>query len=359
MRKSNEAMIGTEIIDEDMSMPLYAEETEEEIAAEEDAAEEFEQEEKKRKGIQLSVEEWEQIVKDYNGTDPRLKDIAGEKAYNAMAPFVTFLGKKFYCSYFQKYHDDLISEGCLGLVEGLKTYNPRKTKPTTWFSRSIIHYMREFIDREIHHTTTHYQGNTKKIRAYINEKEARGENWDYDDIVVHTGISLTTVINCLMIEKRNKDTVSIDQTIGDNNGALGDMLYSNIPDPEDELIKTQTKEQIYKDMQQCLTEDEMKVLILRYGFYDGIPKSAVQIEKIIGISKQDVRQTINRAEYKMRRFANLSQNYELERKSRSIYGQVKGMETFKQSGVLSAEIDSYEFDSDFDAADPFESMENI
>ena len=294
----------------------------------------------------LSHDTWKRIVRDYNSDNSYLHDRAGEDAFVAMKPFIIFLAKKFYGSYYPKYKDDLISEGSLGLIENLRSYNPDKAKPTTWFSRQILHHMRDFIDREVHHTTTHYQDSMRKIREFINEMESRGKSWTYDDIRVNTGVSLTTIINCLTIEKRNKDSVSMDQETNDGTTVLREVLYSATPNPEDQMIRKETMEELCRDMMACLNQDELDVIALRFGLYDDVQKSAPEIAAITGIPKQDIRPIQNAAEYKLRCYTNKKPHYANEKRARSIYGKTHPVELFRSEESLGHELDTLMFEED-------------
>lgn len=298
------------------------------------------------KSSALSYDKWEKLVNNYNSNNSYLHDQAGEQAFIAMKPFIIFLAKKFYGSYYPKYKDDLVSEGSLGLIENLRSYNPAKAKPTTWFSRQILHHMRDFIDREVHHTTTHYQDSMRKIREFINEMESRGKAWTYDDIRVNTGVSLTTIINCLTIEKRNKDSVSMDQETNDGTTVLREVLYSSTPNPEDQMIRKEAMEELCRDMQACLNEDEQKVIALRFGLYDDDQKSAPEIAALTGIPKQDIRLIQNQAEHKLRCYTNKNPYYASEKRARSIYGKSKPVELFRTEESLGHELDTLLFEED-------------
>ncbi|MCD8084376.1 MAG: sigma-70 family RNA polymerase sigma factor [Clostridiales bacterium] len=299
-------------------------------------------------GQTYTPEEWIQIVTLYNGDDALARNEAGEKAYYALKPFIISIAKKLYGSYMSKYSEDLLSEGALGLCESLKTYDPSRAKPTTWCYRSIVHYMREFIDREVHHTTPHYQGNIKKIRDFITEREAMGESWTFDDLVVHTGISLTTILNCITIDKRNQNTVSIEQEVGDGSATILDFMPSNMPTPEEFVIKKEGTKQLCEDMRACLNERERTVLMMHYGFDDDIQKSAAEISRLTGIRKQDIRPILNLAEYKLRKYTNYKERYATEKRERSAVGREATLSMMKSKNMLVEELDSLIFEDDPD-----------
>lgn len=316
---------------------------EEDNCTEQDLEQEFDQ----KYGQVYSQEEWTKIVEMYNGDDPVARDAAGTKAYYAMTPFIASIARRMYSSYFPRYGEDLMSEGAVGLCESLKIYDPKKGKLTTWCYRSVLHHMRAFIDREVHHTTPHYQDHIRKIRDYITKRELMGEKWTFDDIVINTGISLTTVLNCMTIEERNSHSVSLDEdyeSSDSHSSSLKECIPSNSVSPEDYVVKRESLEQLYTDMKNCLTEVERMLIILNFGFFGEDPKSSKEIETITGIRKQEIRPMLNMAEYKLRKYINYKENYADEKKGHFLYGRGAVISLLKSKETLAEELDTFVFD---------------
>lgn len=235
-----------------------------------------------------------------NGTDAEREE-AATTIYCAMMPFIKFLAKKYYSSYMPRYTEDLESAGKVGLFNNLKDYNPRKAKPTTWFSRAILHEMRDFIDSEVHHTTPHFQNHLRVIRQYINECQTKGISYTIDDIMIATGFPKQTIINCTLLYERNQNQISTEQYMGENKVSILDSLASESPDPERVAIDNESKEYIKHIMETCLTENELKVTQLRHGFFNDQTFSSSDIALKLGLRKQDIRPIMNMAERKLRR----------------------------------------------------------
>lgn len=251
-------------------------------------------------GKEYSIKEWVELVEKYNHGTPDEKNEACELIYCAMIPFIKYLAKTLYSSYMPRYTEDLESAGKIGLFNILADYDPTKAKPTTWFSRSIIHEMRDFIDQEVHHTTPHYQNHLREIKKYINECKTKGVSYTIDDIMIATGYPKQTIINCTLLYERNQNQVSMEQFVGESKLAIMDTLVSPSPNPEDVVLENEQKEMIQRIMNTYLTETERNVTKRRHGFDDNLTMSSSDIAEELGLKKQDVRPIINMAERKLR-----------------------------------------------------------
>lgn len=252
-------------------------------------------------GKTYSEEKLVALMEQYNNGTEEEKEEAATVIYCAMIPFIKYLAKKFYSSYMPRYTEDLVSAGKVGLFNNLKDYNPRKAKPTTWFSRAILHEMRDFVDAEVHHTTPHFQNHLRVIRQYINECQTKGISYTIDDIMIATGFPKQTIINCTLLYERNQNQVSMEQYLGENKMSIIDTLASESPDPEHVAIDNEAKEYIRRIMRTCLTENELMVTQLRHGFLEDQTFSSSDIALKLGLRKQDIRPIMNMAERKLRR----------------------------------------------------------
>lgn len=246
-----------------------------------------------------SEEKWVALMDKYrNGTEIEKKDTTSA-IYCAMMPFIKSIAKKFYSSYMPRYTEDLESAGKVGLFNALKDYNPKKGKLTTWSCRFIRHEMRDFIDSEVHHTTPYFQNHLRVIRQYINECQTKGISYTNDDIMIATGMPKQTVTNCILLSERNQNQISMEQYMGENKVSIMDILVSESLDPEQVVIDNESKEYIRSMMKTCLTENELRVIELRYGFFNDETFSNADIAIKLGLQKQDIRPIVNIAERKL------------------------------------------------------------
>lgn len=289
-----------------------------------------------------SAEAWKDLIANFKSDDPIARDKAGELIYKALLPFIKHVAATYYGTYFVKYGEDLISAGQVGLIESLDSYNPDKGKPTTWCFRSIIHEMRDYICREVHHTTPHYQSHLREIMSYVNDCKMKGLPCTIEDINIATGFPKQTIQNCMLLYERNQSQVSMEQYIGDNKATIADMMTSYDPSPEDTIVTKESKEAIFQIMKKKLTPLELEVLAYHHGLFGDDPKSAAEIAEITGVRKQEVRQYVNMAEYKLRLAMTYDPCFVEERRERTVKQETSKF--FKNQETLVRELDSFEFE---------------
>lgn len=293
-----------------------------------------------------SQDAWKDLIANFKSSDPLIHDQAGELIYKALLPFIKHVASKYYGTYFIKYGEDLIAAGQVGLIESLGTYNPERGKPTTWCFRQIIHQMRDFVDREVHHTTPHYQSHLREILKYVNDCKMKGLPCTIEDINIATGFPKPTIQNCMTLYERNQNQVSMEQYIGDNKATVADMMTSYDPSPEDTIINKESTEALFQIMKEELLPIELEVLGYHHGVFGDDPKSAAEISEILGLKKQDIRPMINMAEQKLRRAMTYDPRFNEERRERTARQVTSNF--FKQQENLLRELDSFEFDDETD-----------
>lgn len=250
-------------------------------------------------GKEYSVEEWILLKKKYSEGTNEEKAQATVCIYYGMEPFIKNLAKKIYGSYLARDRDDILSAGKVGLFNGIGDYDPQKAKPTIWFEKWIRNGMSEFISIEYYHTTPYYRKGMREIYKVINKYEMKGIPCTTDDIVRETGYPKQTVDNCMLIDGRNKNQVSIDALREEGKGSIIDSLAADIPDLESILLKKEKKERIKKNMESCLNETELKVTQLHYGFFNDQSFSYADIATKMGLRKQDIGPILKRARKKL------------------------------------------------------------
>lgn len=94
--------------------------------------------------------------------------------------------------------------------------------------------------------------------------------------------------------------VSLYTPIGSEDGRddsyLGDFIPSDEPSPEDVAMKNALKDITNDIISACLkSEKEVRVIRLRFGLDDGIPRTLEQVSKYLGMTKERIRQIESRA----------------------------------------------------------------
>lgn len=230
------------------------------------------------------------IMEDYHSGDPERKQYALECAIDELKGFIYSIIKKSYITYAKDNYYDLVQEGKIGIMEGMKKYDPSKSMPTTFFSPYIKHEMQLLITRQVDKTTAHYSTNIKKINKAIERFEIANTPYTNVDIAIQTGLSLETV-NQSMAIRNYREEVHSDGCLP---GVIDANLKSNhILTPEEDFMEKEEKEILYNAINDSLTPMEIKVLEMHFGINDSETFSEGEISKKLGIPKDKVKKLIN------------------------------------------------------------------
>lgn len=149
--------------------------------------------------------------------------------------------------------EDMLSIGTIGLIKGIKSYNMDK-------GNRLVTYIAKCIDNELLMTL---RGN----------------------------------------KKRSKD-VSINEPIGTDKEGNEIRLVDFLESPETNFCeKIEIKHDVLKLKElinQVLNDREREVIGLRYGFFDGIERTQIEISNIMRISRSYVSRIEKKALYKLR-----------------------------------------------------------
>lgn len=196
---------------------------------------------------------------------------------------------------------DLIQAGNMGLLKASDKFDYRlgysfTTYASFWIRQSII---RSIVD----------YGRTIRIPNHINDllirfnKEKRefialnGKNPTVEDLALKLNLDQNKVIELMDLFK---GTESLDKEVGDDGEAiLGEIIPSNDRDPFEYTFYKKRNEEINRALS-ILDIKEIEMLKRRYGL-DGYESLTLEeLGKMYGISKEAVRQKLNRIKRKIR-----------------------------------------------------------
>jgi RNA polymerase primary sigma factor len=219
---------------------------------------------------------------------------------------------KFVVSVAKKYKNlgipllDLINEGNLGLIKAAKKFDPDRdikfiSYAAWWIKQSIMKYITE-------------QGTPIKIplkaKNRIQKLESLKEDYKRTFNEEPLDEELMEMADVSEKELKNAEFArfrfdSLDEYVNDDKDvALGDLISLEEESLEEKHIHDTLIEEVNKFID-TLPERERDIIKLRYGLYDGRPRTLREIGEKYGISKERVRQLENSIMNKLRkRFRN-------------------------------------------------------
>nr|BAS01481.1 RNA-polymerase sigma factor [Lotharella vacuolata] len=199
--------------------------------------------------------------------------------------------------------EDLIAEGLLGLMKGIKKYDYTKGRKFTTYAHWWI---RQSISRAIDD-----QSKIIKIPVYVKEilskiKKIKASYYEkhnkYPSIKQLSSISGINEDRIQKVLESCNDIVSLDTTLNSND--KNDFLRDSIEDIStvdtfDYAIEKNLKNDIEKALM-TLSDRESAVIRLRYGLDDGKERTLEEIGEFLNVTRERIRQIETKALNKLR-----------------------------------------------------------
>ena len=186
--------------------------------------------------------------------------------------------------------EDLVQEGNLGLLRAIERFDPERGLK---FSTYALWWIRQAIQRALDD-----RGRLIRLPSHAADEAARlwrmadrlaaelGGEPDAGEAARAAGLEQARAVELARATLR---PVSLDAVIDGDDLALGDLLASNLEEPDDALERLAVADLVRHGLAE-LPERTRRVLELRFGLADGPPLTLGEIGRELGVSRERVRQ---------------------------------------------------------------------